>query len=137
MQLNKQELMAEFIAGTIGLPTLTNKQADKCAEICHRQIQNAFKTNTPIDYQLKQLGYNPDTLELRGLALIRALKENVELKQQNDAIMSALYNILSNDGGCPMCDNGQLRNVEKEHFDNCFWNNARLVYEKYKMEHLM
>ena len=79
MEKSKKDLMAEFISE---LPTLTNNQADKCAEICHRQIREAFKTDSPIDEQLRQLGYNPETLELRGVALIRVLKENAELKQQ-------------------------------------------------------
>lgn len=82
MELSKQDLMAEFISETIGLPTLSNKQADKCAEICHRQIRNAIKADSPIDKQLKELGYNPEQLESRGVALINALKENAELKQR-------------------------------------------------------
>ena len=35
---------------------------------------------SPIDEQLRELGYDPEKLELRAVALIRTLKENIELK---------------------------------------------------------
>jgi len=94
MQLSKQDLIVEFITETIGLPTLSNKQAERCAEICHRQIRDALKTDSPIDEQLKQLGYNPESLELRGVALINALKENVELKQKMKIHIQPFYDLL-------------------------------------------
>ncbi len=48
-------------------------------------------------------------------------------------LLEALDGLLNYDNwGCPMCRNGKLISPEKEHFDNCVWNNARLIYEKYK-----
>lgn len=52
-------------------------------------------------------------------------------------VLEALNSLLNPDtekysqaSGCPMCDNGVLRNKDKEHWDNCNWNNARLIYER-------
>lgn len=36
--------------------------------------------------------------------------------------------------GCPMCDYGKLRNPEKEHWDDCAWNNAKKLLEQFKVE---
>lgn len=51
-------------------------------------------------------------------------------------LLTALGGLLNNNDswGCPMCDCGVLRNPEKEHWDNCVWNNARKVYDKYYID---
>ena len=46
-------------------------------------------------------------------------------------IIDVLGKLLSGDSGCPMCDNGVLRDNTKQHWDDCVWNNARLLYNKY------
>ncbi|MES2287437.1 MAG: hypothetical protein V4547_17215 [Bacteroidota bacterium] len=54
----------------------------KAIELIQKGINLLNPEINPIDEQLIELGYNPENLESRGLALIRILKENVELKKQ-------------------------------------------------------
>lgn len=54
-----------------------------------------------------------------------AIHKNKELLKALDGLINSNYGI-----GCPMCDNGKLRNNEKQHWDDCNWNNASRVYEK-------
>lgn len=44
------------------------------------------------------------------------------MNQENkllEELTKALKGIVDNPYGCPMCDNGKLRNPEKEHWDDC------------------
>ena len=42
--------------------------------------ESVFMPHSPIDEQLRELGYDPEKVEMRAVALIRTLKENGELK---------------------------------------------------------
>jgi hypothetical protein len=56
-----------------------------------------------------------------------ALKQLIEnLLIERDVLINALDGLLNkNEGcGCPMCDNGKLRDPNKDHWDDCVWNNA-------------
>lgn len=57
---------------------------------------------------------------------LQALKAE-SVKELTD-VLNQLFN---RDAGCPQCDYGVLRKEDDEHWDNCIWNNARKVYEKY------
>lgn len=47
-----------------------------------------------------------------------------------EELLSAVRMLLEDGSGCPMCDSGKLRNLDKEHWDDCNWNNARNIYLK-------
>lgn len=51
---------------------------------------------------------------------------------RENLLLNALNDLLSGDLGCPMCDNGKLRNPDKEHWDNCKWENARKIFDHFK-----
>lgn len=59
-----------------------------------------------------------------------ALNEKDELLEALNSLLNPDLERYSQTTGCPMCDNGVLRNPQKEHWDNCNWNNARIIYER-------
>jgi hypothetical protein len=70
-----------------------------------------------------------DFISSSGYEAVKQLLENQLIER--DRLLNALDGLLNkNEGsGCPMCDNGKLRNAGKEHWDDCVWNNARVEYE--------
>ncbi len=67
------------------------------------------------------------------------LKEGDKIKvtdvsERNEELLKALNLLLNSEysSGCPMCDSGILRNPEKKHWDDCNWDIARKIHEKYK-----
>lgn len=110
-------------------------------------VETAIKYYNPVDnltsfddLSENLLWYNPKTGKTaKQLPEITGLNDNdgcylISTKpSHNYQLLNALDWLLNhNEGhGCPMCDNGELRNPEKEHWDNCIWNNASKIYKKY------
>lgn len=79
-------------------------------------------------------GLSPSILEKLDTALSLPSVKNDAVEEENTELKKALDLLLNNDygSGCPMCDSGILRDKTKQHWDDCNWNNARIIYEKLK-----
>lgn len=58
------------------------------------------------------------------------------IPKEPNRLLKALDGLLNhNEGsGCPMCDNGRLRDETKAHWGDCVWNNARKVFEAHNKQ---
>ncbi len=63
-----------------------------------------------------------------------AKKQIEELLAVLNSLLNPDLNKYSQKDGCPMCDYGVLRDKNKQHWDNCNWNNARSIYEQIKTQ---
>lgn len=110
----------------------TDKKPQTVFCICKDEDAQAFLYYTP-DYKpgsmIKRLAIpvkEHESVYIHTPEELQALKGE-SVKELTD-VLNQLFN---RDAGCPQCDYGVLRKEDDEHWDNCIWNNARKVYEKY------
>jgi|ERR1035437_467670 hypothetical protein len=100
--------------------------------VLNKHTAKATLDNEKLNFSHREISH--EAMYQYGKELI---KKNEELIKKKEEVLEALNSLLNTDlekysqtTGCPMCDNGVLRNPEKEHWENCNWNNARIIYER-------
>lgn len=86
-----------------------------------------------VEHMLAWLQDDMETIRMENLNLDAMQILSQSVKGEREQLIEALGLLLKspeNGSGCPMCDNGKLRNPNKQHWDDCEWNNAQLLYNR-------